>query len=91
MRKESIERRIYRVSDVCGKVIDQSQHSNSHSVHVPVLCSRLSCMQERERGWLDDDNLDAQWFTRAAINLCLKNVSAWKQNSAAEQSAPEHS
>ena len=70
--------------------------TRKHLVHVPVFgVNVVSCMQER---WLDDDNLDTysavelvQWFTRAAINLCLKYVPAWKQNSPAKQSAPEHS
>ena len=66
-------------------------------MYIPVFAVNV-VRKERERGWLDEDNLDAysavelvQWFTRAAINLCLKNVPAWKQNSAAKQSAPEHS
>ena len=80
-------------------VIDQSQHNTATLKHLVLLLvvNIVSCIQEQDRGWLEDDNFDVysavelvQWFTRAAINLYLKNVvPAWKQNSVAKQSAPE--
>ena len=55
-----------------------TNHNTATRKHLVLVfaVNVVSCMQERERGWLDDDNLDAynavelvQWFTRAAINL----------------------